>query len=92
MGLAGAEEAGDPDAHLAGDVRIVRVVDGIQNAERNLRKCLSSSLVNTNSSNSCQTEKSSSWWALTTPLIGAEDVSLEKILDLHVSASSTKRA
>ena len=28
--LAGAEEPGNPDAHLAGDVRVVAVVDGIQ--------------------------------------------------------------
>ena len=38
--------------------------------EMNLRTCWSSSLVMTNSSNSCQTEESSSWSAFTTPLMG----------------------
>src|SRR5205809_109217 len=36
----------------------------------NLRTCWSSSLVMTNSSNSCHTEVSSNWSAFTTPLMG----------------------
>ena len=91
--LAGAEEARNPDAHLAGRVGVLRslVASPSRYQEMNLRKCWSSSLVMTNSSNSCQTEESSSWSAFTTPLMGRK-MSRSKRFLMSMSASLTAPA
>ena len=68
--LAGAEEAGNPDADLAGGIGILAVVDGFAIGREELAEVLVKFPGDDELVQFLPDEESSSWSAFTTPLMG----------------------